>query len=213
MHGHMSEFGCRHLGHRCGAGMRGRGWKPFPLPGAPKRWSRDRQVDVLAHRARHRTRSAHGAGRDLSLRNRHTHRASLPRRAEGAASRLRGTRCLGVQRSVARRRSFEVDDGSALDHLASRTARRGCRLQGRDRVLRAPRDADCTSCARTRITRRNVTRSGARARTRTRATGSRVSTTRTRSRRARWWSPCPKSFRVLSNGERGQRRRRTAARR
>ena len=47
MHGHMSEFGCRHLGLAAAAGAAARGWKPFPLPGAPKRWSRDRQVDVL----------------------------------------------------------------------------------------------------------------------------------------------------------------------
>jgi aminopeptidase N len=40
----MSEFGCRCLGIAAGAAARG--WKPFPLPGAPKRWSRDRQVDV-----------------------------------------------------------------------------------------------------------------------------------------------------------------------
>ncbi len=46
MHGHMSEFGCRHLGLAAAAGA-ARGWKPFPLPGATKRWSRDRQVDVL----------------------------------------------------------------------------------------------------------------------------------------------------------------------
>jgi len=46
MHGHMSEFGCRHLG-LAAAARPGRGWKSFALPGAEKRWSRDRQVDVL----------------------------------------------------------------------------------------------------------------------------------------------------------------------
>ena len=44
MHGHMGEFGCRCLGVAAGAGPRA--WKSFPLPGAPRRWSRDRQVDV-----------------------------------------------------------------------------------------------------------------------------------------------------------------------
>ena len=44
MHGHMSEFGCRCLGAAAGAAFRG--WKAFPLPGAPTRWSRDRQVHV-----------------------------------------------------------------------------------------------------------------------------------------------------------------------
>ncbi len=48
MHGHelgrggaAGEFGCRHAGIAAGGGRR-----RFALPGAPERWSRDRQVDV-----------------------------------------------------------------------------------------------------------------------------------------------------------------------
>src|SRR5258708_4937989 len=49
MHGRLAEFACRHSFHvECGhASAAGPGWKAFPMPGAPTRWSRDRKFDVV----------------------------------------------------------------------------------------------------------------------------------------------------------------------
>jgi aminopeptidase N len=48
MHGRLAEFACRHSS-LAGCGELGAGassWKPFPMPNAPTRWSRDRTFDV-----------------------------------------------------------------------------------------------------------------------------------------------------------------------
>src|SRR6188474_2628013 len=51
MYVHLSEFCCRHArgieGASSSAATVGDAWKPFPLPGAPVNWSRDRSFDVL----------------------------------------------------------------------------------------------------------------------------------------------------------------------
>src|SRR5262245_5498898 len=46
MHGHLAEFACRSSSLAECAREAGPSWKPFPLPGAPTRWSRDRKFDV-----------------------------------------------------------------------------------------------------------------------------------------------------------------------
>ncbi len=46
MHGHMSEFSCCRSWGAAEAMSHANGWKAFPLPGAPRRWSRDRKFDV-----------------------------------------------------------------------------------------------------------------------------------------------------------------------
>jgi aminopeptidase N len=46
MHGLLSEFGCRRCGETSALRAAAGGWKPFPLPGAPVQWSRDRTFDV-----------------------------------------------------------------------------------------------------------------------------------------------------------------------
>jgi aminopeptidase N len=46
MHGHLAEFACRSSSLAECARESGPNWKPFPLPGAPMRWSRDRKFDV-----------------------------------------------------------------------------------------------------------------------------------------------------------------------
>ncbi len=49
MHGRLSEFACRHSMHveTVHESAPGPGWKAFPMPGAPTRWSRDRAFDVV----------------------------------------------------------------------------------------------------------------------------------------------------------------------
>jgi aminopeptidase N len=49
MHGHLNEYGCRRCAELGGEALRAaarNGWKPFPMPGAPTQWSRDRAFDV-----------------------------------------------------------------------------------------------------------------------------------------------------------------------
>ena len=46
MHGHRFEFGCRYCASELSSKPTGRDWNAFPLPGTPRRWSRDRRFDV-----------------------------------------------------------------------------------------------------------------------------------------------------------------------
>jgi len=121
MHGHMSEFGCRHLGLGA-APARARGWKPFPLPGAPKRWSRDRQVDVL-HIALDIELDPHAAPGETCLSGSVTH--TVKPFLDGLkvlhldCAELDVTACTLSGRKTA----FEVDDGK-LSITLPRAARR-----------------------------------------------------------------------------------------
>lgn len=51
MHGHLGQFSCRRClaveGGALAARPNGPSWKPFPMPGAPTQWSRDRTFDVV----------------------------------------------------------------------------------------------------------------------------------------------------------------------